>query len=523
MTSIFPHPIGILSFNRPRLLERVLRSLRAQTLEPDGSRICLFQDGGVSVDSGQRKAEPEVIADCIAVFRRWIPEGRVYESPYNLGIAGNRTRAERALFAGGEVPWAMFMEDDLLLGSRYLEVVERLRAQFEDRPMVASLAAYGDHRLPREEQERDPGALVVMKHAWACLERASFWRDRRILTDHYDALIAGNDYRDRPHWVIDALFEDLGYGNFFDQDHAASTSQDNLRTLATNLLGGVRYMTRTPYGLYIGDEGEHYDAVAYQQEGFAGTAVSETAPDSFAEVTEGVQRHNVLSYLNWNGRYMRRQHAHWLPLNGRANLVDAAVLSRRDVSPNGLAGRLSGPPEMAQALLGRLHALTPLSRFKARMFHAAAQRCGGTLVVDLDGQVDAMEALPVSPELLLLDPPRFNAVFADAPVPLLVVNDILDRMGPELRQAALRNLALALTGHVQLLALHVEDQLASTMQGLIARLVRDVPMAVIMVQAAALRSDPRPEVSRLRSRFPAIERVCLPRDRGWHVFLEPRR
>ena len=80
-------PIAVISFNRPHLLEQVLRGLREQTSPPDPAGVYLFQDGG-----------PQSAPECVGIFKNIFPQGRAFVDDTNLGIAMNYDRAERFVF-----------------------------------------------------------------------------------------------------------------------------------------------------------------------------------------------------------------------------------------------------------------------------------------------------------------------------------------------------------------------------------------------------------------------------------------
>lgn len=70
-----PAPIAIMSFNRPGMLERVLVSLKAQTLPVAEERVHLFQDAARNPFGGTSRATEEDIAACVSTFRRHFPMG----------------------------------------------------------------------------------------------------------------------------------------------------------------------------------------------------------------------------------------------------------------------------------------------------------------------------------------------------------------------------------------------------------------------------------------------------------------
>ena len=101
-----PWPIAIMSFNRPDYLAQLIDLLMAQRGGVAGRRIALFQDGSWSPTMNTHHADPALIRRCVDVFCERIPQGEVFESDTNLGIAMNIDRAERFVFRPLALPLA---------------------------------------------------------------------------------------------------------------------------------------------------------------------------------------------------------------------------------------------------------------------------------------------------------------------------------------------------------------------------------------------------------------------------------
>ena len=92
--------IAVMSFDRPHYLERILQNVVAQkSLRHAAAPVpFLFQDGAVSPRTGQVYGDAELIARSVELFQQYLPDGHVFHSEINLGVAMNFDRAERVLF-----------------------------------------------------------------------------------------------------------------------------------------------------------------------------------------------------------------------------------------------------------------------------------------------------------------------------------------------------------------------------------------------------------------------------------------
>lgn len=274
LTVSLPAPIAIMSFNRPGMLERVLVSLKAQTLPVAEQRVHLFQDAARNPFGGTSRATEEDIAACIGVFRRHFPDGVVHEAPHNLGIALNFDRAERFFFGTLGAELGIFFEDDMVLSPHYLDALERLSAFALAEEKVGYVAAYGDHRASPEEHGRLRRHIMPMGHNWGFALTRRQWERQREIVEGYLHFVRDCEYRYRPHDEIRSYFARMGMTT-------AQTSQDTAKEIANAVLGTARIMCFPAYGNYIGDIGEHYTPALYKALDFGRTILFGRAPDGF--------------------------------------------------------------------------------------------------------------------------------------------------------------------------------------------------------------------------------------------------
>ena len=266
-------PIAVMAFDRPDYLARVLQSVRAQ--DPPAAftpRFVLFQDAAVSARSGEALADPRRIAESVAVFRRYMPDGEVMESAHNLGVAMNFDRAERKLFLECDYEFAIFLEDDMILQPQYFNVMGALMRIALSRPDIGMVSGYGlrsDTPLP-EQRRRRRELCLMNEHNWAFGLTAACWRARDAVIGPYLALLRDVDYRRRAELRDEIMAFQRALGRLGRGYHS---SQDSIKNLACEVLGYWRLSTVTNNALYIGRKGEHMNKEKFMRRGYARTVL----------------------------------------------------------------------------------------------------------------------------------------------------------------------------------------------------------------------------------------------------------
>jgi glycosyltransferase involved in cell wall biosynthesis len=264
-----PLPIVILSFNRPAYLRQVLASLKPQIVRND--EIYLFQDGSWNDFSRRNKCKKQAIAECLDIFNEYFPGAKIFPSPTNLGIAGNYRRAEKYVFDTLKKDYALFLEDDLVLGDNYLLVISDLLKLALRNPRIGYVSAYGNMWATLEEQEILPGKLIQMHENWGAAFTRTSWEAQKNIREKYWDLIHDCDYSQRDHCAIVNFYKDLGF-------NCIQTSQDASRWVATLAAQMVRLTTATCQARYIGALGEHSDRTFYELHRFNKSVFSPKRP-----------------------------------------------------------------------------------------------------------------------------------------------------------------------------------------------------------------------------------------------------
>tara|TARA_Y100000592_G_C5482355_1_gene326440 strand:+ start:7186 stop:8055 length:870 start_codon:yes stop_codon:yes gene_type:complete len=239
-------PVAIIAYNRPQYLFSCLTSLEQQC---KGRDVYLFLDG----ERGPQ--EKSLVDDSEDLFKEIFPNGNCERSEYNLGVAFNTKRAREYMFNLYES--AVFIEDDLVLNSFYMEIMDALMDRFKKEDKVAMVSAYGGNTTRKlgahslEDQIRNKNKLVTMDHilgygAW----RNKFEVIKPLLQQYYDLL--PSEYRYRPHAEILKFWQSKGVRNSM-----TTTSQDAATVMSMLLNKQIKLSTYANNLLYIGEWGEH--------------------------------------------------------------------------------------------------------------------------------------------------------------------------------------------------------------------------------------------------------------------------
>ncbi len=267
-------PIIVVSFDRPALLEKTLRSLLTQIQSVDPANVHLFQDGYRSRFGNPNRAEASNIFKSINIFKQLFPKGTVHFSEPNLGIALNFERAERFAFDELDSEAAYFFEDDMVLSEYYTQVLEVLTDFALQDHRVGYVAAYGNHAASLEEQYQRAREVIPMGHKWGFALTRRQWRNQKEIVDQYLNFVRNCEYSDRPHDQIKQYFKSLGV-------QMDATSQDAAKDVAGVLTRSIKLMCFAVHGYYIGEQGTHFSKKIYQQHGYNRTQLIDRPTLSF--------------------------------------------------------------------------------------------------------------------------------------------------------------------------------------------------------------------------------------------------
>lgn len=246
-------PIVLIAFNRPNYFYETCQSIVSQAQERD---VYLFLDGP--------KNQNDIfnINTIKWTFSNFFPNGKIYESQNNIGIAFNTKRAREIVFETHTK--GIFVEDDLVLEPYYISMIDRLMDKLESDPNVGMINCFAgaatrfNNLNSIENQEKHRSKLIACSHTYAI----GMWADKYekikpTLYEYYKLLPPV--YKNRPHQPIIDFWRNKGLGPGMN-----ITSQDKATDSSMLLVNQYKVSTYTNNLKYIGEMGDNSNTIAFK-------------------------------------------------------------------------------------------------------------------------------------------------------------------------------------------------------------------------------------------------------------------
>jgi glycosyltransferase involved in cell wall biosynthesis len=125
-------PLVIFCYNRPQMLEEVVKAVNAQTVKPPLVRVY--------VDGPQSTADRKSIKDCVQVANGLRCSKNIIENFVNLGCAMSIMRGVNSSLASYES--VVVLEDDVVPSPHWYEAMTALLNRYKDDPLVGAVGAF---------------------------------------------------------------------------------------------------------------------------------------------------------------------------------------------------------------------------------------------------------------------------------------------------------------------------------------------------------------------------------------------
>lgn len=254
--------VGILAFNRPQYLRRLLASLEMQT-DLRGVDFHLFLDGAINHVSGNRYAYQKDIDACERIFERSrLPNRHIHKQEHNVSVGIASLEATDTLASTYER--IMQLEDDIVLSPDWFGMARTLYDELESHPDVYSFNP-GFRRIEQRSQDAANLGRIAYSwnHMWCECFTADRWQRIRDYYMEYHAYIVEEDYIERTDGPVAAFYDDLGMRD------GLARSQDGGREMAISRAGMRRAQCAVNRALGIGQHGIHFTPARYRNMGFA--------------------------------------------------------------------------------------------------------------------------------------------------------------------------------------------------------------------------------------------------------------
>jgi len=268
--------VGIIAFDRPNYLRRLLASLEAQT-DLEGVDFHLYLDGAVNPVSGVRYGKQKGIDTCARIFNMAkLPNKFIHirEANANIGIASFEATEQLA----ATYERVMQMEDDIVLSPHWFRLARILYDELEAHPDVYSFspAFRRTHRKEIDAQYMDT-VTYGWNHMWCECFTADRWQRIRPEYMEYHELISEVDYIERFEEPIQKLYARKG------MRPGLARSQDGGREMTIRLNGMRRAALAVNRAIGIGQRGIHFTPEIFKRLGFENQAPFIFADDATRE------------------------------------------------------------------------------------------------------------------------------------------------------------------------------------------------------------------------------------------------
>lgn len=243
----FPHPIGLMLFNRFEYSQQVLMSLSAQTLPVDQSKLYISIDGysGSKAELQGKRDSTHAIEE---LARATFPNATIRRAEKNIGIAEVYFALEVSMLESHpDANWIGFFEEDYVPSPDYLAITSQLASAAQPIDDIAVVAATGETLDP---DNRDVQGIFPIGHLWAYLVRVAHVRERRDDLEVFRQQMSGRPYWDRDKIALALVMASRGV-------FPIGVANDYQRLSLMFRFNRIGVTTGLSYGEYIGVEGEH--------------------------------------------------------------------------------------------------------------------------------------------------------------------------------------------------------------------------------------------------------------------------
>ena len=246
-SAAFPHPIGLMLFNRIEYARKVLESLKAQTVPVDQSKLYISIDGYVG-SKPEFQGKPDNTSAIEEMARSLFSNATIRRLQNNIGFTESKSFIEESMLTSHpDATWLGFFEEDYALGSDYLSIAEQLVSAAQPLDDVVVVAATGETLDP---DHRDVEGIFPIGHLWAYFVRASHVHERQDEIRVYRRQLSRKSYWERDKIALARVMASRGV-------FPAGIGDDHMRLGLMFRFNRVGITTGLSYGEHIGIEGEH--------------------------------------------------------------------------------------------------------------------------------------------------------------------------------------------------------------------------------------------------------------------------
>ena len=259
--------INILCFNRPEYASKVFKSIKDQIRNIKKTiKINIWIDGYKN-SKEEFIGNKDQTSEVYKIAKNSFDNANIFQMKENIGIARIYSKAELYSLENSTKKYALFFEDDYVLGESYFAALNILMEWAFDKEEIAIVTAHGivSEYLDSYFNEITENPLIgpsPIHSLWAYAIKLEHLSEREIFIKEYLSLMGNTPYHKRNNELIIEFFNSKGL-SFIN-----GTSQDYAKHAALILYDKLAITIPKYLGEYIGIKGEHSNLQIFKKLGY---------------------------------------------------------------------------------------------------------------------------------------------------------------------------------------------------------------------------------------------------------------
>ena len=259
--------LNILCFNRPAYASKVFNSINDQIRNIKKTiKINIWIDGYKN-SKEEVNGNIDQTSEVYEIAKNSFDNANIFQMKENIGIARIYAKAESYSLENSTKKYALFFEDDYILGESYFAALNILMEWAFDKEEIAIVTAHGiiSEYLDSyfNEITENPSIGPSPIHSlWAYAIKLEHLNEREIFLNEYLSLMENTPYHKRNNELILEFFNSKGL-SFIN-----GTSQDYAKHAALILYNKLAITIPKYLGEYIGIKGEHSNLQIFKKLGY---------------------------------------------------------------------------------------------------------------------------------------------------------------------------------------------------------------------------------------------------------------
>ena len=259
--------LNILCFNRPEYASKVFNSINNQLRNSRTTTNINIWIDGYQNSKEELKGNEDKTSEVYEIAKDSFDNANIFQMKENLGIARMYAKAESYCLENSSKKYALFFEDDYVLGADYIKALNVLMEWGFDKKEIAIVTAHGIISEYLDSYFKDISESPLegpspIHSLWAYAIKIEHLKERKTFIDEYLSLMKNIPYYKRKNELILKFFKSRGIGFIH------GTSQDYAKHAALIFYDKLAITIPNYLGEYIGIDGEHSNLQLFRKLGY---------------------------------------------------------------------------------------------------------------------------------------------------------------------------------------------------------------------------------------------------------------